>query len=44
MAHDIRFDYQNQAWIINGRYISCAHPVWMKCSCYGKLHEGEVAK
>lgn len=39
-----RYDYQNQAWVINGRYTRCGHPDSMKCQCYGRLHEGEVAK
>ena len=40
---DIRFDYENQAWIIRGRYIRCGHHKNMNCKCYGKLHEGEEA-
>lgn len=35
------YDYENQAWMINGHYVSCNHPEDMHCSCYGKLHAGE---
>lgn len=38
---DIRYDYENQAWIVNGRYVRCGHV--SPCGCYGKLHEGEQA-
>lgn len=37
------YDYTNQAWIVNGRYKSCAHPGSMHCQCYGRLHAGELA-
>ena len=36
------YDYENQAWVLNGRYESCAHPVWMKCECFGRIHAGEI--
>ena len=35
------YDYTNQAWIINGRYIRCGHQESVDCQCYGKIHEGE---
>jgi hypothetical protein len=35
------FDYVNQAWTVNGRYVVCEHPG--KCNCYGTLHAGELA-
>lgn len=38
------FDYENQAWVVNGRYIRCGHPESMACGCYGREHAGEVAK
>ncbi len=38
------FDYTHQAWTFNGRYLRCAHPEQMGCSCYGRLHEGKPAK
>ena len=37
------YDYKNQAWVVNGKYIRCGHPAEMNCQCYGKLHEGEKA-
>ncbi len=38
------FDYTNQAWTIDGKYVRCGHPEHMGCQCYGKLHEGETAE
>lgn len=35
------YDYANQAWIRNGKYIRCGHPENMNCGCYGRTHEGE---
>lgn len=37
------YDYQKQAWTVDGKYIPCAHPENMKCGCYGREHEGEDA-
>jgi len=34
------YDYENQAWVVNGRYIRCGHPETMDCRCYGREHEG----
>lgn len=36
-----QFDYTNQAWVVNGKYVRCGHPETMDCQCYGKVHEGE---
>ena len=36
------FDYENQAWVLSGRYIDCGHPDNMNCGCYGRLHIGET--
>ena len=33
------YDYKRQAWVRDGRYLSCAHVI--PCDCYGKTHEGE---
>ena len=38
------FDYTNQAWIVNGRYVRCGHVDAMNCGCFGKLHEGEPVR
>lgn len=35
------FDYDKQAWVVNGQYIRCGHPEDMNCQCYGRIHEGE---
>lgn len=39
----MKFDYDNQAWIEDGRYVRCGHPESMDCGCYGRIHEGEEA-
>ena len=41
-ANGLGYDYANQTWIKNGRFISCDHPENMNCQCYGKLHYGEL--
>jgi hypothetical protein len=33
------YDYANQAWVENGKYVRCGHTE--PCSCYGRIHEGE---
>ena len=38
------FDYDKQAWVVNGRYIRCGHPVGLDCKCYGTLHTGEETR
>lgn len=38
------FDYDNQAWVRDGRYQRCGHPDSMRCQCFGRLHEGEEAE
>jgi hypothetical protein len=38
----IDYDYDNQAWIINGKYIRCEHPATMQCRCFGLTHAGLV--
>ncbi len=38
-----RYDYDTQAWVVDGVYVRCGHPDTMQCSCYGRLHEGELA-
>ena len=35
------YDYDRQAWVIEGKYVRCGHPDSMECHCYGKIHEGE---
>ncbi len=36
-----QYDYINQAWLVNGLYITCSHVD--ACDCYGKAHAGETA-
>jgi hypothetical protein len=38
---DTWFDYENQAWVVDGVYNRCGHPETMDCRCYGKQHAGE---
>lgn len=36
------FDYERQAWVVDGCYVRCGHPEGMEtCICFGRLHEGE---
>lgn len=37
------YDYENQAWVRNGRYVRCACSDIIDCQCYGKQHAGEPA-
>lgn len=38
------YDYNNQAWVVDGKYARCGHPDSMNCGCYGRTHEGEEYK
>lgn len=38
------YDYENQVWVVNGKYVRCGHPENMNCGCYGREHEGEETK
>lgn len=35
------YDYDNQAWVADGKYLTCGHPAAMNCKCFGKMNEGE---
>lgn len=35
------YDYDHQAWVVNGKYVRCGHPEAMDCGCYGRVHVGE---
>ncbi len=38
------FDYDNQAWVINGLYVDCGHDHNKPCpggNCFGRTHAGE---
>jgi hypothetical protein len=36
------YDYDRQAWTVDGRYVDCNHPAGV-CNCYGRAHAGEKA-
>jgi hypothetical protein len=38
------YDYANQAWVVDGKYVRCGHPESMACGCYGRVHAGEETK
>ena len=44
---EVQYDYDNQAWIVDGVYQDCGHPESMatECArlCYGRKHKGERA-
>lgn len=35
------YDYDNQAWARNGKYLDCGHPSNMDCGCFDRIHRGE---
>jgi len=39
------YDYTNQAWVVDGKYVRCGHGTRpgfeVNCKCFGRLHEGE---
>ena len=48
VRREIQYDYDNQAWIINGIYQDCTHPDRMcgpnaPMPCWQRLHRGERA-
>ncbi len=38
------FDYANQAWVKDGKYVRCGHSEEMFCRCYGRTHEGDATE
>ena len=36
------YDYRNQAWVQDGKYIGCSHPASMDCGCFSRDHAGET--
>jgi len=36
------YDYRNQAWVRDGKYIGCSHPPSMDCGCFSRDHAGET--
>lgn len=43
-SKSVLFDYTNQAWVVDGRYVRCGHPASMACRCFGLIHEGEIVR
>jgi hypothetical protein len=40
------YDYENQAWVIDGLYVDCGHDHNKPCpggNCFGRVHNGEPA-
>ena len=37
----VKYDYENQVWIVNGIYQNCGHLESMNCNCFGRLHKGK---
>ncbi len=35
------YDYERQAWVVDGCYVDCGHLLAQPCRCYGRLHKGE---
>ena len=40
LPHISGYDYANQAWVMDGRYVACGHG-FKNCGCYGTEHAGE---
>ena len=34
------YDYNNQAWVVDGKYVRCGHKD-TECSCFGRIAEGQ---
>lgn len=41
--HPTIYDYANQAWVVDGKYMRCGHVEAANCTCYGMVHHGEPA-
>lgn len=39
---DVWYDYEHQAWVVDGRYSKCGHPAATR-GCYACIHAGELA-
>ena len=42
-THVIQFDYDNQAWVIDGYYVDCGHTEGHRCVCFGRKWMGYKA-
>ena len=36
------YDYNNQAWVVDGKYVNCGHNY--DCNCFAREHAGEMTK
>ena len=36
------YDYANQAWVVDGKYVRCGHSEDNDCGCFGREHAGET--
>ena len=43
-THMTQYDYEKQAWIVDGLYTNCGHAQHIDCNCWGRLHQGEKAQ
>ena len=43
LTHVIQFDYDNQAWVIDGVYVDCGHTKEHRCNCFGRIWLGYKA-
>ena len=34
------YDYENQAWVMSGKYVNCGHDDSVHCGCFGRLNAG----
>lgn len=41
MTNSEQYDYTNQAWVVDGKYVRCGHKAEIGCKCFGRQHEGE---
>jgi hypothetical protein len=42
LKESTQYDYTNQAWVIDGKYVSCGHLGTTSCACFGTLHAGQL--
>lgn len=40
----LQYDYTNQAWVRDGKYLPCNHDLMFPCMCFGRAHAGEAVK
>ena len=40
---ETQYDYDNQAWVIDGVYVDCGHKEGHRCNCFGRIWLGYKA-